>query len=88
VDRFASAASDGDLRYERGSIKVSHEVARAIETGLAVVVVHDVQYNDTEAYDAGGPSDLNAAFGVDLPAEATDPAICGVLDVVSSKGVK
>jgi hypothetical protein len=83
IDRFDTAPG-GELNYERGSIKVSHQVARAIETGLAVVVVHGVQYNETTAYDAGGPSDLDPS----LPAEATDPAICGVLDVISSEGVK
>jgi CHRD domain len=83
IDRFSTAPA-GDLSYERGSIKVSHDVARAIETGLAVVVVHGVQYNDTEEYDAGGPSDLAAS----LPAEATDPAICGVLEVTASQGVR
>jgi hypothetical protein len=83
IDRF-STAPGGKLSYERGSIKVSHDVARAIQSGEAVVVVHGVQYNGTHAYDAGGPSDLDPT----LPAEATDPAICGVLDVTSSKGVR
>jgi hypothetical protein len=83
VSRFDTAPG-GNLSYERGSIKVSREVSRAIQTGLAVVVVHGVQYNGTHAYDAGGPSDLDP----NLPAEATDPAICGVLDVTSSQGVK
>jgi hypothetical protein len=83
INRFDTAPS-GNLTYERGSIKVSRDVSRAIQTGQAVVVVHGVQYNDTHAYDAGGPSDLDPT----LPAEATDPAICGVLDVISSKGVR
>jgi hypothetical protein len=83
VARFDTAPG-GDLTYERGSIKVSRDVSRAIQTGLAVVVVHGVQYNDTTAYDAGGPSDLDPS----LPAEATDPAICGVLEVTSSQGVR
>jgi hypothetical protein len=82
IDRFDTAPG-GNLSYERGSIKVSHSVARAIQSGEAVVVVHGVQYNDTDAYDSGGPSDLDPS----LPAEATDPAICGVLDVTASRGV-
>jgi len=82
IDRFDTAPG-GKLSYERGSIKVSHTVARAIESGEAVVVVHGVDYNHTPAYDAGGPSDLDPS----LPAEATDPAICGVLDVTAAKGV-
>ena len=81
IDRFDTAPG-GKLQYERGSIKVSHTVARAIESGEAVVVVHGVDYNHTAAYDAGGPSDLDPS----LPAEATDPAICGVLDVVDGHG--
>jgi hypothetical protein len=82
IDRFDTAPG-GNLSYERGSIKVSHSVARAIQSGEAVVVVHGVDYNHTAAYDAGGPSDLDPS----LPAEATDPAICGVLDVTASHGV-
>jgi hypothetical protein len=81
IDRFDTAPG-GKLQYERGNIKVSHAVARAIENGEAVVVVHGVDYNHTAAYDAGGPSDLDPS----LPAEATDPAICGVLDIVDSHG--
>ncbi len=54
----------------------------AIQSGEAVVVVHGVQYNNTTAYDNEEPSDLDPS----LPAEATDPAICGVLEVTSSRG--
>jgi len=79
INRF-DTAPHGNLQYERGNIKVSHAVARAIEKGEAVVVIHGVDYNHTAAYDAGGPSDLDPS----LPAEATDPAICGVLDVVNA----
>ncbi len=81
IDRFDTAPG-GELTYQRGSIKVSRAVSLAIQTGQAVVVVHGVQYNHTHEYDAGGPSDLNPS----LPAEATDPAICGVLEVTSSRG--
>jgi hypothetical protein len=84
VDRF-STAPGGDLSYERGSIKVSHAVAQAIQSGEAVVVVHGVDYNDSGEYDFdAGVSELSS----DLPAEATDPAICGVLDVTASRGVR
>jgi hypothetical protein len=82
VDRFDTAPG-GRIQYERGSIKVSHSVARAIETGQAVVVVHGVDYDHDGAYDGATPSDLDPA----LPAEATDPAVCGVLRVASSRGV-
>ncbi len=41
-----------------------------------VVVLHGVDYNDSDAYDFGaGVSDLDSS----LPAEATDLAACGVL---------
>lgn len=79
VDRFESADEQGDLSYYRGHIKVDQDVAKAIvEGGLAAVVIHGVDYNgDPSSYDfrVGGESDLNE----DLPAEATDPAVCGML---------
>ena len=81
IDRFDTAPG-GNLSYERGSIKVSHTVARAIRSGEAVVVVHGVDYNGDHEYDGDARSDLDPS----LPAEATDPAICGVLDVTSSRG--
>lgn len=84
VDRF-STAPGGDLSYERGSIKVSRAVSEAIQSGEAVVVVHGVDYNHNLEYDfESGTSELTDT----LPAEATDPAICGVLDVTSSRGVR
>ncbi len=74
VDRF-DTAEGGDISYERGSIKVSKDVAEAIADGEAVVVVHGVDHNDNGKYDGEEKSDLNK----DLPAEATDPALCGAL---------
>ena len=52
-------------------------VAKGIRRGDAVVVIHGVDYNHNGEYDfaSAGQSDLNP----DLPAEATNPAACGVL---------
>ena len=76
VDRF-STAPHGKLVYKRYSIRVDARTARAIRAGQAVLVVHGLDYNQNGKYDFGGAgaSELNAA----VPAEATDPAACGVL---------
>ncbi len=75
VDRFPTAPK-GMIHYDR-NIKVGPRLAAAIERGRAVVVIHGVDYNGNGEYDfySAGKSDLNP----DLPAEATDPAVCGVL---------
>lgn len=75
VDRF-STAPNGTIHYKR-DISAAKDVARAIRRGEGVLVVHGVDYNNNGAYDfaSAGASELNAA----LPAEATDPAVCGVL---------
>jgi hypothetical protein len=76
VNRFPTAPG-GVIHYERtihiGSAKLMH----AIEAGKSVLVVHGIDYNDNGAYDfaSAGKSDLDPS----LPAEATDPAACGVL---------
>jgi hypothetical protein len=75
VDRF-STAPKGSIRYHRHDIKTSSEVAKAIRNGEGVLVVHGVDYNHNGMYDfSAGKSDLDPKF----PAEATDPAACGVL---------
>ena len=75
VDRFPTAPR-GKVNYDR-TTTTSKAVARAIRRGEAVVVVHGVDYNGNGTYDfdSAGKSDLDPA----LPAEATDPALCGVL---------
>lgn len=73
IDRFDTAPG-GDLAYQRGHIKVSQEVAKAITEGLAVIVIHGVDHDGTPGY-SGPPSDLAPG----LPTEATDPALCGVI---------
>ncbi len=76
VDRFPTAPK-GKIAYSRSGIKVTKALAAAIKRGEAVVVIHGLDYNQNLKYDMGGAgaSELNPA----LPAEATDPAACGVL---------
>jgi hypothetical protein len=74
VDRFDTAPG-GQLSYERGSIQVAPDVARAIADGQSVVVIHGVDHNDDGKYDGKAKSDLDPK----LPTEATDPALCGTL---------
>jgi hypothetical protein len=75
VTRF-STAPNGTIWYDR-TVKTSKAVARAIRKGEGVLVVHGVDYNNNGKYDfeGAGRSELDAK----LPAEATDPAACGVL---------
>ncbi len=82
VDRFGVG---DDIEYSRGDVEVSQDVADAIMSGKAVVVVHGVDHNDSGTYDAGdrGVSDLDPS----LPGEATDPAICGVLQASQMSGM-
>ena len=77
VDRF-DFATDGTIDYEReGMVDVTDDVTRAIQAGKAVVVIHGVDYNGNGVYDfEAGVSDLDSS----LPAEATNPALCGVLE--------
>jgi len=75
VDRF-STAPKGTIVYDR-TVETSKAVARAIRKGEGVLVVHGVDYNNNGQYDfeGAGTSEINPT----LPAEATDPAACGVL---------
>ena len=76
IDRF-DTADDGTIGYEREElIATSDEVARAIADGKGVVVVHGVDHNGDGVYSGDVPSDLDPS----LPTEATDPALCGVLE--------
>ena len=77
VTRFPTAP-DGKVHYDRQT-RTKKAVARAIRNGEAVVVLHGVDYNANGEYDfkSAGKSELDP----NLPAEATDPAACGVLHV-------
>jgi hypothetical protein len=75
VTRFPTAPK-GEEHYNRSITFNSAKVARAIRNGKGVIVIHGVDYNGNGEYDfSSGRSDLDPS----LPAEATDPAICGVL---------
>ena len=75
VDRFDTAPG-GKIAYQRGSIEISPEVAQAIVDGKSVVVIHGVDHDGNGTYSGDTTSDLDPS----LPTEATDPALCGVLN--------
>ena len=69
--------AQGTYHYSR-TITLNSVTAAAVKNGQAVIVVHGIDYNGNGKYDAVlGASDLDPK----LPAEATDPALCGVLMV-------
>ncbi len=92
VDRYPVAV-DGRIDYKRTNIKftdvagtgypgpgglgTAQEIADSIRDGEGVVVIHGLDYDGSETYSfsAEGSSELDSS----LPAEATDPAACGVL---------
>lgn len=76
VARFGSGTS---VQYMRGGVTVTPGVAKAVEAGQAVVVVHGVKYT-------GARASIKSDLMPSLPASATDPAICGVLASAPSGG--
>jgi hypothetical protein len=66
----------GDETYER-TIELPQDVADDVRAGHGVVVIHGVDHNGNGEYDGDRESDLDPS----LPAEATDPAACGVFEV-------
>ncbi|CAA9376648.1 MAG: hypothetical protein AVDCRST_MAG60-556 [uncultured Nocardioides sp.] len=76
VDRFPTPERS-TITYNR-QIRTSKALARAIRRGQAVYVLHGLDYNGNGKYDfdGAGASDLDPS----LPAEATDPAACSVLN--------
>ncbi|WP_418276489.1 hypothetical protein ACNHYB_00815 [Isoptericola jiangsuensis] len=74
VDRF-DTADGGQIDYQRDSVEVSPEIADEILAGDVALVVHGVDHDGSGAYDGDTESDLDPS----LPAEATDPALCGML---------
>ena len=73
VDNFPA---DGSYTYER-TFDVPDDVAKDLHEGNGVVVVHGVDHNDSGTYDGDQKSDLDDS----LPAEATNPALCGALEM-------
>jgi hypothetical protein len=76
IDRFPTTPN-GRENYSRTINFSSRAVAKAIKSGKGVIVIHGVDYNGNGKYDfrGAGRSELDP----NLPAEATDPALCGVL---------
>lgn len=75
IDRFSTAPM-GSIDYEReGIFPTGKGVAKAIAMGQGVVVIHGLDRNGDGTYSGERKSELDAS----LPAEATDPALCGVL---------
>ena len=92
VTRFP-VSKEGAYEYSRKNIKFTQvagtgyaggagtakQIAESVREGEGVLVIHGVDYNRNGTYDFGaGVSELDSK----LPAEATDPAACGVLKVV------
>lgn len=77
VTRFPTAPNR-QIHYDR-TIRVGSRLAHKIANGKALVVIHGIDYNGNRMYDfsGAGASELDPS----LPAEATDPATCGVLKV-------
>ena len=92
VTRFPVSES-GSYHYSRDNIRftkvagtgypgpggtgTAKEIADSIREGEGVVVIHGIDYNGNGEYDfSRGVSELDP----NLPAEATDPAACGVLE--------
>ena len=92
VTRFP-VSDNGSYHYSRDNITFTRvagtgytggggtakQIADSIREGEGVLVIHGVDYNGNGVYDfeGAGASELDP----NLPAEATDPAVCGVLRV-------
>ena len=75
--------STGSYTYTR-TIDLDPNVTANLQKGTAVLVVHGVDYNNNGTYDdVLGASELDAT----LPAEATDPALCGAFTAMQMSGV-
>ncbi|MGN6090106.1 MAG: CHRD domain-containing protein [Actinomycetales bacterium] len=72
VDRFPTADAKGNLHYDR-TFTVTAEQAQALQH--LHIVQHGIDTNGDGKYDGDAKSDLDPS----LPAEATDPADCGML---------
>ncbi len=85
VTRFPVSAN-GNFSYFRTNIEftdvagvgTAKQIADSVREGQGVVVIHGIDYNGNGEYDfeGRGASELDPS----LPAEATDPAACGLLN--------
>lgn len=92
VARFP-VSKDGSYHYSRSNIDftdvagtgypgnegtgTAQQIAEAVRAGEGVLVIHGLDYDEdgTYSFSEEGVSELNGS----LPAEATDPAACGIL---------
>ena len=75
--------STGSYTYTR-TFDLDPNVVANLQKGTAVLVVHGVDYNNNGTYDdVLGASELDPT----LPAEATDPALCGAFTAMQMSGV-
>src|SRR6478735_1152948 len=75
--------STGSYTYTR-TFDLDPNVVANLQKGTAVLVVHGVDYNNNGTYDdVLGASELDPS----LPAEATDPALCGAFTTMAVAGV-
>ncbi|MCE0488149.1 hypothetical protein [Ornithinimicrobium sediminis] len=83
IDRFPTAPG-GEVMYER-TFTVPEGFDAAEDLTESVIVVHGIDANDNGEYDmdGAGASDLDES----LPAEATNPALCGALSPAGEGGV-
>ena len=73
----------GSYTYSR-TIELDPNVVANLAKGTAVLVVHGIDYNGNGAYDdVLGASELDPG----LPAEATDPALCGTFEPMQMAAV-
>lgn len=73
----------GSYTYSR-TIDLDPNVVANLAKGTAVLVVHGIDYNNNGTYDSVlGASELDPK----LPAEATDPALCGAFTAMQMAGV-
>lgn len=79
VTRFPTAPR-GTISYAR-TIRVGSRLAEKIAEGKGVIVIHGIDYNHNGKYDfrGAGRSELDPK----LPAEATDPVVCGRMRVTN-----
>lgn len=72
----ANFPATGSYTYER-VIELDDETAAEVAKGDSQIVVHGVDHDGSGAYDGDAKSDLDPS----LPAEATNPAMCGEFNV-------
>ena len=91
VTRFP-VSKNGSYHYSRDNIKFTRvagtgynggggtakQIADSVREGEGVVVIHGIDYDGNGTYNLSNPEGASE-LDPNLPAEATDPAACGVL---------